>query len=168
MSVVWFVSVTRFRRGASLPLVVGVMVVTKAVDNHHPEELEQEPYKQHSHNDPLCHGCVFFHRWIRQLPKRISSKPRASSEMRTPSVVVCSFSQNCTRAQAPKGGWKAVHMNRKRFGTESNLMYRIGSNRPAEGVLRGGFMSVGQGEDRTRRVLKLLMGWPVRASPQYS
>ena len=41
------------------------------------------------------------------------------------SVVVCGFSQNCTPAQAPTGGWKAVHVNRKRFGAESNLIYFV-------------------------------------------
>jgi hypothetical protein len=33
-------------------------------------------------------------------------------------------------------------MNRKRFGVESNLIYRIEPNRPAEGVHTGGFPSL--------------------------
>ena len=44
-----------FRRGASLPIIAGVMVVTKDVENDHSAELNY-PHKQHSHNDPLCHG----------------------------------------------------------------------------------------------------------------
>jgi hypothetical protein len=42
--------------------------------------------------------------------------------MRMSSGVVCGFSQNCAREQAPTGGSKAVHMNQKRFGGESNLI----------------------------------------------
>ena len=40
--------------GASLPVVVGVKVVTKDVENDHPAEPNY-PHKQHPHND-LCHG----------------------------------------------------------------------------------------------------------------
>jgi len=39
-----------------LPLVEGVMIVTKDVENDHRDEPHQ-PYKQHR-NDFLCHGCV--------------------------------------------------------------------------------------------------------------
>jgi hypothetical protein len=49
-------------------------------------------------------------------------------------VAVCGFSKNCACAQASPRGWKVVHVNRKQFGTESNLIYRIESNRPADGV----------------------------------
>ena len=44
-------------RGVSWLIVAGVMVATKDVENHHPDEPHQ-PYKQHPYNDPLCHGCV--------------------------------------------------------------------------------------------------------------
>jgi hypothetical protein len=38
--------------------------------------------------------------------------------------------------EAATAGGKAVYVNRKQFDGESNLMYRIESNRPAEGGAR--------------------------------
>ena len=66
--------------------------------------------------------------------------------MHVSSVAVCDFSQKCACAEAATEVWKAVYVNRKRFGAESNLIYRIESNRPAEGVHIGYlFLSVATG-----------------------
>jgi hypothetical protein len=37
-------------------------------------------------------------------------------------VAVRGFSMNCASEGAPIGEWKAVHVNQKRFGSESNLI----------------------------------------------
>jgi hypothetical protein len=76
------------------------------------------------------------------LANQISSKPRTESTMCLSSVAVCGFAQNCACAEAATEVWRAVYMNRKRFDAESNLIYRIESNRPAEDVYTGGFLSV--------------------------
>ena len=69
-------------------------------------------------------------------------KPHAYAKMYLSSVVVCSFSQKCACAEAATEAWNAVYVNRKRFGAESNLIYRIESNRAVEGLHTGGFLSV--------------------------
>jgi len=77
------------------------------------------------------------------LANQISSKPRTESKMHLSSVAVCGFSKNCSCAEAATEVWSVVYMNRKRFGVESNLIYRIEPNRPVEGVHTGGFLSLG-------------------------
>src|ERR1043166_5034972 len=62
-----FKSITLFRRGGSLPLVMGLVVVTKEIEenvkNQHPDEPDQ--CDQHPPNkDPLSHRCVYLHRLI--------------------------------------------------------------------------------------------------------
>lgn len=60
------------------------------------------------------------------------------------SVVVYKFTE-MRLAEALSGGWKAVHVDRRRFGTESNLICLIEPNRSAEGGTQEGVMSVGWG-----------------------
>src|SRR6266850_5067004 len=72
--------------------------------------------------------------WI-LIGLRAKSKPRASSEMRMSSVVTWVFPRIAPLRKLLTGGGKAVHVNRKRFSAESNLIYRI--DRPAEGVHTG-------------------------------
>lgn len=76
------------------------------------------------------------------MANQISSKPRTESKMHLSSVAVCGFSKNCACVEAATEVWRAVYMNRKRFGVESNCIYRIEPNRPAEGVQTGGFLSL--------------------------
>ena len=52
----WLLSVMRFRRGVSYPLVVAVMLVTTDVENDHPDDPDQTNKQQP--NEFLCHGCV--------------------------------------------------------------------------------------------------------------
>ena len=62
MRVLWLVSVALFRPGAFLPLVVGVLGVTKDiekdVENLHPDDPEQRD-KQPPDQDYLSHGYFF-------------------------------------------------------------------------------------------------------------
>lgn len=50
----WYILLVSIRRGASLPLVVGMMVATEIVE-HHPDEC-YHPHKQPTFNDSQCHG----------------------------------------------------------------------------------------------------------------
>jgi hypothetical protein len=44
------------------------------------------------------------------------------TEVPMSAVVVDDLSQNCIPAQSLSGRWSAAHVNRKRFGAESNLI----------------------------------------------
>ena len=57
------------------------------------------------------------------------------------SVVGCSFSKNCLCVEAAPREWKAVHVNRKRFGAESSLI--TGSRNKKAQPLRGVGVSCG-------------------------
>jgi Staphylococcal nuclease homologue len=47
-------------------------------------------------------------------------------------VAICGFPRICGCLEAAPRGCKAVRVNRKRFGTESNVIYQIESNRLAK------------------------------------
>ena len=67
------------------------------------------------------------------------SKLRASSEKRMFCVVVCGFPQNLRLSGSFYRRKEAIHVNRNRFGTESNLIYRIEETGGTKSVLSAEF-----------------------------
>ncbi|OAI46199.1 hypothetical protein AYO43_01345 [Nitrospira sp. SCGC AG-212-E16] len=71
------------------------------------------------------------------MAERLTGKRCASSDMHWSSAADRGFSSNCTCAEAVTAGERVVYVNRKLFDGESNLIYRIESNRSAEGKVEG-------------------------------
>ena len=75
--------------------------------------------RSHCANWRMAAGCGIAE--TERRANRLSSKPRALSEMHMSSVAYCGFSKHCACWEAATAGRTAVYVNRNRFGTESNV-----------------------------------------------